>query len=141
MITSQICDAVHPVYPTDNRVTAKSIVRDVIRKRLLDPEEFFGRSRRAELVEARIYAAKQLRDHGCTVARIARILERNCTTISNYLYENMRESKRQRYVKKHGKTVKIRPEYLPKLAQLAALTGASVEAFVNQCVSDALESA
>lgn len=37
--------------------------------------------------------------------------------------------------------VVIRPAYLPKIKLLAAATDASVEAFVNQAVSDALESA
>lgn len=37
--------------------------------------------------------------------------------------------------------VAIRPAYVSKLKQIAALTDASVEALVNQAVSDLLESA
>jgi predicted transcriptional regulator len=118
----------------------REVVRAVLKKFFIDAEEFFGNSRELHLIAARRDAALQLRSRGYSIAHIGRILGRHSTTVSNYVCDSTRKSKRLRYAANRDRMVEINPQYLAGLRKLAALSDTTIKAIVNQAVSDTLES-
>lgn len=90
---------------------------------------------------ARREAARRLKKQGYSITRIGRILRRDHSTISNYIYESIRKAKRERYADKRSCMVEINPQYLEGLRRLAALSETTIKAIVNQAISDTLEAA
>lgn len=121
--------------------TPREIIRQVMLDRLIDPTQFFSRSKDSILVSARMEVAKELRRRGYSLRKISILLKRNESTIGNYLYSKARQTRHLRYASARGVMVKIHPEYVKKLQQLADLTDTSIEAIVNQAISDTLEAA
>ncbi|MCS3690921.1 helix-turn-helix domain-containing protein [Bradyrhizobium elkanii] len=117
----------------------REIVRAAMRKFLVDSSEFFSISREQHIVAARREVALRLKDRGYSLARIGRILARHRSTVKVYLSDDMRSAKQARYIAKSGRVVRIKPQYFEGLQRLAELTGTSIEAIVNQAVSDTLE--
>ncbi|MEZ0060880.1 putative transcriptional regulator [Bradyrhizobium elkanii] len=123
------------------RDITRQIIGAVLEKYRVEPVELFGYSREGHLVAARREAARRLKKQGYSITRIGRILHRDHSTISNYIYESIRKAKRERYVGKRGCMVEINPQYLEGLRRLAALSETTIKAIVNQAISDTLEAA
>lgn len=80
----------------DKAVIRRGIISDVLKLHRLSDEEFFSRSKMAELVAARKDAANRLRKAGFTPGHIAKILRRERTTVVHYFSDGMVEVKRGR---------------------------------------------
>lgn len=74
----------------------REILADVLKRHFISKEEFFGRSQRRELCEARQDAAKRLRAANFSNRRIGQILKRDRSTIVYYFNPEMVERKRVR---------------------------------------------
>lgn len=110
------------------------ILKQVAQEHGYQVEDLLGHSRKPAIVSARRAAMIRLKLNKFSVARIAKITNRHESTVSYHVYETVQRAKQQY-------RVAIRPEYVAALMRLARLTDGSVEAAVNQAVSDMLESA
>lgn len=127
---------------------SQHILAEVASRHHMRVADILSRDRSLIAVAARREAILQMKAAGLCTAVIAGALDRDISTIlyhaSPKIYKRKCEYRRDRYInveRSKSIRVKIRPEYLAKLAKLAALTDASIEAAVNQAVSDMLESA
>ncbi len=124
------------------------ILERVAEKHHMTIADIVSRDRSRLVVSARTEAIRTMSAAGICTAVIAGVFDLDPSTVlyhsSPKIKKRKCEYRRERYVsieRTKAVRVKIRPEYLPKLTKLAALTDASVEAFVNQAVCDALEAA
>lgn len=127
---------------------SQTIINAVAAERGVEAAAILSRDRSASIVAARREAIKRMKAAKMPTSTIAGALDLDVSTVlyhsSPKMNKRKREYRSERYVKVEQPPtvrVKIRREYLPKLAELAALTDASIEAAVNQAVSDMLESA
>lgn len=81
----------------EKAILRKQIISDVLRIHRLGRVEFFGRSQFDELCAARKDAARRLREVGFTTGHIAKILNRERTTVLHYFDDAMAVRKRLRH--------------------------------------------
>ena len=84
----------------------EQIIHDVIIRRKLHRDDFYGLSRQTHLVAARCDAAQQLLDAGFSFAAIGRLMKKHADTIRYYLKpENRNRRKKLMLDRHHAKKV------------------------------------
>jgi hypothetical protein len=130
---------------------SKHIIEEVAQKHHLSVDDILSRDKSAFVVAARREAIRRMRVAKMTTAVISAALGLDRSTILYHSTPGKAQRQSTKLARRYQEQmiakrpesfrVKIRPEYLSKLSQLASLTDASIEAFVNQTISDALEAA
>lgn len=107
------------------------ILKQVMDKYDVTPEEFFGKRRNADVVDARKEAARRLLDAGFDKASISRILRRDHTTIE-YYFSGDRNGTKLKRVRLYRLLLALPDEVRIGIERLADARGIAAYALAHQ---------